>query len=446
MASETKSENIGNVHTGLLEIKIRLDTNNVIKIQTQHVRECFFVEDIFKTCMTGKIKFVDNYGLYEYGPFTGNETVSIRYGRNKTREVVFHILKVEKISPTALTSSQVSPLVFLEIADTSFELFTSYRYSRSYESKQKHTNIAKHIIKHQVGWTQKVNEHPSTSETNEPFCIPYWTPKQSIDYILSHAYSGDDGGYLCYMNTKNRQSVNIYPLSWLLSKNNYTDKDKYDLEVSDQTDDPKRLKNKILEWWIDGLDHTMTKTIRNTKWYGYDITKKKMFSNIFDYTDGIKYNPIMGNYSLFENGYHLGGNADTNDGTFSHINTTSGEESVINLKKFAIGDFLKKYNMHQLVNVIVSGNEKRYAGHQIMINWNSVNQEQKTKNRLFDGAYLVKAISHSFIQQESGIGYIQRMILIKNGFQTPNTNLLEKARITNLAGGKKTSEFEDVKS
>lgn len=442
MASPTKSENIGNIHTGLLEIKIRLDTTNVVKIETQHVKECFFIEDIFKTCMTGKIVFIDNYGMYEYGPFTGNETVSIKYGRLENREVVFHILKIEKIIPTAMSSSQVSPLVELEIADTSFEGFTSYRYSRSYLKKEKHTDIVKHILKHQIGWTGKINEYPSKSELSENFCIPYWTPKQTIDYILSHANSGDEGGYLCYTNTKNRQSMNIYPLTWLLSRNNVLDQKPYILELESQTEDAKRLDNKVLEWWIDGIDHTMTKTIRNTKWYGYDISKKKMFSNVFDYPDGIKYTPIMGNYSLFENGYHLGGNANTDDGTLSYINMTSGESSVINLRKFAINDFQKKYNLHQLLNIITTGNEKRYAGHQITVNWNSVNQESKTKNRLFNGAYLVKAISHSFIQQEAGIGYIQRMVLIKNGFQEPNTRILEKSKIPNLVGGKKTSEFE----
>jgi hypothetical protein len=440
MAKPTKDTERGNIHTGILQVKIVLDKDNVVSLRNEHIRECYFIEDIFTSCMTGRISFLDDFGMYEYGPFTGNEVVSIVYGRSETREVVFHILRVEKILSSASTGSQVSPYVVMDIADTTYEFFTSYRYSRSYETSLKHTDVVKHIIRNQVGWNdnKQLSIIPSTSELTEPFITPYWTPKMSIDWLLARSYNKDDAGYLCYANTYNRHTINVKPLTHLLSKNNIMDQKSYKLEVSNGTDDPMELKNKILEWWVDGIDHTTTRPIRNSKYYGFDITEKKMRTHILNYDDGIKYTPVLGNYTLFENNYQ-------GDGTrYTGINFSNGEEQDIQMRKHSINDFVKRYCSQQLMNVMVLGNEKRYAGHQIFIDWGSVDQKSKTKNKIFDGAYLVKSITHDFINESSPIGYIQRMVLIKNGFQTPSTRLLKKSKNINIAGGIKTPEFEEV--
>jgi len=114
------------------------------------------------------------------------------------------------------------------------------------------------------------------------------------------------------------------------------------------------------------------------------------------------------------------------------------------LRKHSINNFVKAYCTQQLMNIMVLGNEKRYAGHQIFIDWGSVDQKSKTKNKIFDGAYLVKSITHDFINQSSPVGYVQRMVLIKNGYQTPSTRLLKKSKNINISGGNKSSEFEEA--
>lgn len=438
MPAPNQDERRSNVHTGILEVKILLDNRGTLTIGNEYLSECFFVEDIFSTCLSGRISFLDHQGIYEYGPFTGNETLSIVYGRNKPREVIFHIISVEKIIPSTTTSSQVAPYIVIEIADTTYEWFTSYRYSRSYEKNQKHTDVVKHIIQNMVQWKGNLNIVPSTSEIKKDFCIPYWNPKQAIDYLLKRAYTNDYYGYLCYTNTEKTRSVNVKPLSYLLSSNNVTDQNNYKLEVDNNVEDAKELKNKVLEWWIEGLDHSKTRSIRNVKWMGYDINTKKVYESDYSYSNGIKSTPIMGKYSLFENVYDTGGIL------YSGVNKLSGCESVMNLTKFATNNFMKTYNLQQLVNIITVGNERRYAGHQILIDWKSINQESKTKNRMYNGAYLVKSITHDFISDNSPFGYVQRMVLIKNGYQEPSTSVLKKSNNINLVGGRTSAEFDGV--
>lgn len=437
MASPTKDTERGNIHTGLLLVKIRIDNDNVVAIPNAHLIECFFIEDIFSTCMVGKLVFTDDQGIYEYGPFTGNETVSFVYGREQSREVVFHIMKVEKIVPSTQTSSQVAPIVSLHIVDTTYEYFTSYRYSRSFEKNLKHTDIAKHIIKNMVGWNDDkyLNILPSTSEEKKPFIMPYWTPKDTIDFVLTSAYRNDFGGYLCYNNTMKRQSINIQPLSYLLSSTTPTDNVVYELETTGSEQDPKTLKNKILDWWIDGIDHSTTRGIRNVKYYGYDIATKKMYTQNLTYDTGIKFTPILGKHTLFEDNY-VG-----DDKAITGVNFINAQNNELNLRKFGINDFVHQYSLQQLVNVIVTGNEKRYAGHQILVDWGSIDQTSRTKNKLFDGAYLVKSITHDFVNRKMPVPYTQRMTLIKNGFQSPSTRLLKKSTNVNITGGVKTTEF-----
>jgi len=433
MATSSQDNDRNNIATGVFVVKIRLDKDNVVKLASQHIQECYFIEDIFSKCIVGKLTFVDDAGMYEFGPFTGNETVAIEYGRYSTREMSFHIWKVESILPNMQAGSHISPSISLHLVDTSYEFMTSYLYSRSYDEKQRHTQVIKQILTNMIGWSpHRINLVDSLSELDKPFTIPYWNVSNTIDYLTRRAVYGADGyGYLCYNNTKNIFSVNLYPLSYLLGSSNVIDENRYVFENNKMA-----LGTKILDWWIEGVDHSLTREWRRSVWLNYDISTKKMNKTIIDYDEYLKYNTILGKHSLFDDTYGLNKNIISN---YDFINY----DSVKKTRDAAYSNFIKQYNLQFLVNIIVLGNERRYAGHQIYLDWPSINQDSRSLNRTYEGVYLVKSIVHSFVGQDTNIGYTQRMVLIKNGYQNSPSKILKKSIISNTTGGRKTTEFKN---
>jgi hypothetical protein len=422
-----------NIGTGFLTVSIRMGDGKVLIFPGESIKECFFIEDIFSYCMVGKLSFVDNVGLYEYGPLTGNETVAIRYGRYSEKEIIFHITSVISISPTEATGSDATPIISLELIDTSYEFMTLNLFSRSFDAKLKHTDVIKHLLMNMVGWSaNKINILESSSEFEEPFVIPYWTIIDTMIYILNKAkYSANDYGYLCYNNTKNGFSVNVLPLSYLLSESNVVDKIHYNLD-----DTKEQINNKIFDWWFEGIEHQDTKNYRRSIYLTHDIETKSMTKIDIKYDDFIKFNKILGKYTLFDNTYGLEDKLTT---SYDIVNAVNMDEVYNKLHN----DFTKRYNVQQVLNVIVYGNEKRYAGHQIIIDWPSIDKTSKSLSKIYEGVYLVKTITHDFVGNNKGMGYTQRMVLIKNGYQNPSTKFLKKAVISNISGGKKTTEFSN---
>jgi hypothetical protein len=430
MATSNKDTERSNQATNVLTVKILIN-GKVINFNAGDIKECYFIEDIFSHCIVGKLTFVDNYGLLEYGPFTGNEIVNIKYGVYNIKEITFHIWKVSNIFPVYNAESTVSPGITLELVDISYESMSSHYYSKSYETKMKHTEVVKQILTNMIGWSNnKVNILESSSELKEPFVIPYWTPSTTIKHLLNRAkYNTNGYGYLCYNNTKNSFSVNVYPLSYLLGSNNVLDETPYKM-----SDTKEPMKGKVLDWWIEGISHGMTKTFRRSLSYNNNIETKTTTKTILTYDDYLKFETILGNYSLFDTTYGL------SDDYVSSINIYSGSD--IDVKHKLNNNFSKNYNLSNFVNIIVYGNERRYAGHQIKIEWPSTNREFELLNKMFQGVYLVKTITHNFANTTDSIGYTQRMVLIRNGYSNPSTDILRKAIIKNSTGGKKTSEFK----
>jgi hypothetical protein len=306
-------------------------------------------------------------------------------------------------------------------------------FSRSFDAKLKHTDVIKHLLMNMVGWSvNKINILESSSEFEEPFVIPYWTIIDTMIYILNKAkYSANDYGYLCYNNTKNGFSVNVLPLSYLLSESNVVDKIHYNLD-----DTKEQINNKIFDWWFEGIEHQDTKNYRRSIYLTHDIETKSMTKIDIKYDDFIKFNKILGKYTLFDNTYGLEDKLTT---SYDIVNAVNIDEVYNKLHN----DFTKRYNVQQVLNVIVYGNEKRYAGHQIIIDWPSIDKTSKSLSKIYEGVYLVKTITHDFVGNNKGMGYTQRMVLIKNGYQNPSTKFLKKAVISNISGGKKTTEFSN---
>ena len=76
--------------TSVFSVQIIIGDQSII-LDNENIISCFFIEDIFKHCMIGKLVFNDVYGLFELGPFTGNEQIIITYGVDYDKNVIFDI-------------------------------------------------------------------------------------------------------------------------------------------------------------------------------------------------------------------------------------------------------------------------------------------------------------------------------------------------------------------
>jgi hypothetical protein len=297
--------------------------------------------------------------------------------------------------------------------------------SLSFAGQTKHTTIVKDILMNIVGWrSEDIFLETSEDYDQEPIAFPFWTPSDMIEWILSRTNGRDSGtsGYLCYNNTEKIPfCVNVRTLNYLLSEKNAIDDADYIFEMGK---DEEATQNKILDWSISGADQTLMKEVRGGTWRGYDSNSKTLVEHPYTFKDGISDTVLLGKKSTFP---------DVSD--LRSYNAVHGND-LETLKKSAYSEWVKKYCLQFMVDIVTQGNEKRYAGHQIQIRWPSIDPQYEKFQKQLEGIYLVKSVTHSFTGHGNNINYLNTMRLIKNGFQnSSSTSLLNasanKKNITN---------------
>ena len=398
--------------TGTFSVVISLESQDVI-IDNQDIMNCYFVEDIYSYCISGKLVFYDKYGLMEYGPFTGNEQITIVYGIEEDRQLPFDIWKLSKIQQSTITDPTSENLMELYFVDVTFELYTLKRYSKSFNGKKLVTTVINEILKNMMEIDNKyINYEPSSNYITD-YIIPYWTPMEAIGWLCkrSKGSESETGGYLCYNNTKTQFNTNIHTINKLLNDKTYIDPTPYIFEGTlDKT-------NKILDWSISGIDKNSTKTLRGGNWRGYDSQTKSFINLNYRYSDGVEDTILMGKKSLFNN---------ISEET---VNKFIGESDEDILKNVVYSEWVKRYSLQQIVSIVVMGNESRYAGQQIEIQWPSI--KKINYNKMLKGKYLVKSITHMFVGG-GNLGYMQKMLLIKNAYSDIDMISLLPSTKTNI--------------
>ena len=400
--------------TGIYNVQILIGDKHII-LNNESIVSCYFIEDIFKHCMMGKLVFNDIYGFFEFGPFTGNEQIVITYGLEFEKNVVFDIWKVSKITQTGTTEPAATNTMEIQFVDPTYSSYTLRKYSRSW-SDTTITTIMKYFIDHMLNITTPLNME--TSENKIDFVMPYWTVLQSMKYLERRAKGSisKTSGYLVYNNTDNNGfTTNAQTLNYLFDDLDKTiDKTHYKFEDKDIN-----RTNKILELWISGLDKTSTKGLRGGVWRGYDIINKELLNQSYTYKEGIQESVLLGKKSLYP---------DIDDTRTANI--LLGENSLEKLKNVLYNDWVKKYCRQNVINIIVSGHEKRVAGKQIEIIWPSVSKSEKY-NKGFGGRYLIKSVTHFFGAGRTSI-YNQRLVLLKNAYNNLDLSTLVNATKTKM--------------
>jgi hypothetical protein len=426
MTGTTTKSNLGPEGTGgqvelkkgVYSVVLITEAGNIVLIN-EDIYNLFFIEDIFKFSMVGKIIFNDRYNFLENGPFTGHEKIALIFGRGDSdRNMVFDIWKISKISQSGPGIRETSEnMLEINFVDPYFAALTLRKYSRSWKD-EKYSTIISDILNNMVfvrsgGFPLNVEE----SSNRTDFIIPYWSPRTALNFLSRRAKGKRSGtsGYLVFNNTVNGITTNAVSLNYLLLDVDKTlDKKEYKLQGSNISED-----NKILEWWINGLDRTSNQVLRGGYWRGYDFNTKSLLQVGHQYSDGVDKNVMLGRKTLYARMDDL-----------NSANVIAGDNNAEMLSDIAFNDWAKRYNMQFILNLVVEGREERHAGQHIELEWPGVEDPEKMNDAL-KGKYLIKSVTHSF-WNGSTYPYRQRLVCIKNAYHNSKSLMLHDSNVTNL--------------
>lgn len=415
--------------TGIVQLKKQILTvmliteKQPIVLNNADINDLYFIEDIQKFCLVGTITFNDRYGIVQYGPFTGNEKIALMYSvGEKSKELVFDIWKVSRIQQIGTGIREESEnLITMQFVDPFYTGFSLRKYSRSW-SNEYYSDIMKDILNNMVYFKnvgKTFNIEKSSNRTD--FIIPYWSPQTAIRWLMRRAKGSQSGtsGYLCFNNTQNGFSHNLITMNYLLEDiGNTLDTTRYSFNNSEIS-----AENKILEWWISGIDRNSNSILRGGTWKGHSFSTKKLLNSEFVYSNGVDETICLGRKSLYNQ---------IDDVNSSVSMVSDGDEDLLNL--IAYNDWTKRYNNQQIFNIIVEGKDNRFAGQMIEIEWLSSQRNLGNfvkNNDLFNGKYLIKSITHSF-SPGGTFPYRQRLVLIKNAYNNIDSEILYKAKKSNV--------------
>jgi len=431
--------------------------NNLITLEPGDIQQLYFIEDIFSFCINGKIIFEDRYGIFEGGPFTGNERLMVLYGEKSVRKILFDIIKIEKITMGSPSISSKGLQLVVYFVDTTFRYMTKIRYSRSWKDK-KSFEILEHII-HK--WCEGEGDNEKIllkrydpSDNMFDFLSPYWTPMECIMWLNrrtnpapSENIGEEVGGYLYYNNTywddgetKNKdnnftaawKSINAL-FSYPVTKNDkWIDTNTFTFSggMTGADDDSPTYVNKILDWNYNGIDFISTKKLMGGRMVSYKFDGKLLINRDYKYTkmndeQNVKMGMIdnitlLGEKSLFPDISHR-------DADITMCGTTRGWT----IDNMYYNDWLRNYVKQQTLSVIVRGWEGRFAGQLVKeLYWESFDSEEKGGNKNLIGPYVVKSVTHNFGTKQ---GYTQRLVLMKNSYYKSDNTSLVPAFFTNIS-------------
>lgn len=405
-------------YTEVVAISLIMNSTAML-IDPADIIECYFIEDILSPMLTGKIVFNDRRGMVEYGPITGSEVIVIQYGLDETRTLPFPVQKIDFMqSGGSQTATQST--VTMYFADTLFEYFNMRKYSRSF-SDLTASEIVRHILAYMMKGPKLGRwEDSDTKFTN--FAIPYWNVANTLRWIGKRARSSrtDNSGFIYYHNTEQGFRANWITLDKLFmeTKDHKEEKDLYVFGEQNEL-----YKNTILEWWSEGIDRFFMRNIKGGSYLGYKFNGKEFLKRDYTYNGSIEKTTIMGRKSLFRN--------ETDPRVKYQLTGLQTEDDIDSVY---YGNWFQKYNMQQVINIIVKGFETRYAGMQIEVEWPNTFDSGVANNKMMKGNYLVKSITHQFAGSQSNTPWRQRLVLLKNGYEDIDHDELVKATKTNVAG------------
>ena len=197
----------------------------------------------------GKIVIFDRYGVKEYGPLTGDETIIISYGNTGIVERVFKIYAISKIEGVTEFRRASNSVITIFFVDAHYNNLIMKKFSKSWRENTAASVIIRDIVDNMIGVTEAgLNIELSNYKFTHPFYIPQWTCAETMRW-LADRITGTIGkyGYLMYSNS--RKLLNFVTIDGLF-KSAYVDPDTYVFDTVNIN-----YENTIQAWQSMGVNH-----------------------------------------------------------------------------------------------------------------------------------------------------------------------------------------------
>lgn len=395
---------------------LQTDAGQVV-LNSEQVREFYFIEDILSFCVTGKLVFTDNNGIFEFGPLTGNERLGVIYG-SSDKEWTFSVFKMSRIEKNSSTDESSSQTIQLFFVDTTFYNLNFLSFSRSWKD-EKITDIVQDISTDMLGIT-KWDKKEKIKESMDFFYMPYWSPNLALTWLLrrSTGTQSKQPGFCFYNNSK---GTSLVTLDTLLSQTKLMTLGDRDDGKYVFTDSSLILFNKILGWSLSGIDTIAIKRLSGDTSMGYNTLSKSFLIEEHTYSKSLKNHTVLGKYSLFPD-------HSNEKSVFTH----TMEDTAKKMNTLFNNQWIKLYDQQQTLSITVRGHEERFCGGMIEIIWPSADALTTKYNKSLSGKYLIKSITHYFSGYNKP-AYAQKMVLIKNGCENSDARFLMKSTKRNMA-------------
>lgn len=410
--------------TDVFSVEVITDKNVVHAITGKSIEYVYLIEDIFSFSITGKISFWDRIGLMELGPINGNEIFRITFGNTEGsqdyRTIDMKVHKINKVTPESKARMGSSLKLELILVDENYQKLHSNGWHKAWADTQI-SQIIKDIGENHIG-VESFGELEETNETIEHFDTHLRTPAESISWLMNRASGLESGqpGYLFYRYNESNKKNFPYAcvtLEKLLTQKKYMnpvgENNVYGFEQSNPV-----YINKINDYKVLHVDLNSLKSLSGGTLLGFDVRRKKLLRQDYDYQSAIDRFTILGRKTLFPEDMFV-------DRPKKQIDGYSDEAVLDNIW---YGNWIREYCNQQLVEITVQGHESRHAGGLIRIIWPSFSDTKEVLNKQMDGKYLVKSVTHYLSNNVTG-GYKQKLVCIKNGYgESPNKKLVKSKK------------------
>jgi hypothetical protein len=391
------------------ESELMFDPSDIIELN--------IVEDIFNYCMSGSLIFYDKLGWTEQLEIVGFDPIIVIYKESDVEvKKMFIVYHYEAIVEELQQSTGVKKAKWY-LVEPIFNTLINKKYSKAWGENKKGSDIVKDICKNILEVDDKSYKNfEETKEKFDNFYIPYWTVSEAINWISCRCSGSksDLPGYLFYSNSQGINFVTIDSLFTSSTREKNEDGTTIKYKMAGLNDDT----NKILNWYVNPPDITSLKYLCGSTKIGYDFENKEIINQSHTYKDMINKYHIFGKTTLFRD------ISDTN----TNINIVCEDTPDI-LNNLILHDFILRYIRQLSVGIVVRGESTRYAGMIIDVEWKSTN-EQNITDKMMEGLYLVKSITHQFTTGTNVTPpYRQLLTCIKAGYgKTEGGQLMEQVK------------------
>jgi len=395
-----------------------LDNNDIY-----HVR---LFEDIYSYCKTIHIVTKDTKALHEMLPIVGDEKVVVSYesllglSGYSSKEFTFNVLKVNVNN----YKDKNRHVVEIFGVDSNHKKLHSWKHTRSYsDACYTYMDIARYILE-TIGEIE-LGEFENCPETLQYFYNGLKTPIQCAQWLSSRCTSVATGvpGYLFYSCTKDNGTdlLNVVTLEKLLQQG--PSMPPYDSLYMVRSHNEYHINN-IISYTINRPDKQNMRKLYGAYSLCWDIKRKKYIKVDLSYQEALTKFTCLGSKSLFAI------TDDTDLGEYKpHININEDDEEI--LKNIYYGDWIKRYALQQTIQCTLEGHSDRYAGGMIEIKWPSADDDIQVDPNMV-GLFLVKSITHQWTPLSKPV-YLQKMVLIKNGYHESDPGLVPAAKVNDAA-------------